>query len=1118
MATLLSVLLSAAAALAADSSSAPAQLLRFPATNGEQIVFSSAGQLYTVDKAGGTARRLTSTPGYAIFPRFSADGDQLAFTAQYDGNTEVYVMPAAGGEPRRLTVTATLGRDDLADRMGPNNIVMTWRNTAPQIAFRSRAIEYNSFNGQLYTVGLDGDVPTRLPLPRGGFLSYSPDDTKIAFNRIFREFRTWKQYRGGMADDVWIMNLADGALENLTDHPAQDIFPMWASDGRVYFASERTPRANLFSIDLATRELRQHTDFADFDVKFPSLGPDAIVFENGGQIWRFDLAAQTAAAVPITVIDDRTDTRPGLESVEDFIADVTPAPDGARVAVTARGDVFTVPAQHGPTRNLTRTPGVHERDAVWSPDGKWVAYLSDASGEFELHLRAQDGSGEEIQLTDDATAYSFAPQWSPDSKKLLWADRTQRLRVLDVDTRTVTDIGHNPDWPITSYTWAPDSNWVAWVRQDPLTLGHIILHNLVDGTDITATDKWYNANSPAFSADGKWLLFASGRDFNPIYSDVEWNYAYMDMERVYLLALAKDTPSPLAPRSDEVNAKDNDAKDEKDSDTDKESDSDKKNGDKKSDEPAKPVVVKVDAEGLFDRVIGLPIVPSNYSRLHYIEGNVYYHREPGSAVTGGGGGEGFGGDSGRQPVIARYNFEERKETVLGSYADFQVTADNKKMLLLGNDDTYALVDLPAKGSLEVKPEQKLDFSGLEMTVDPRAEWAQIFEESWRQMRDFFYDPAMHGVDWEAQRAKYGALVPAVATRNDLTYLIGEMIGELHIGHAYVGGGDRDQAPRIKTGLLGARLSRDEASRAYRIDHILPGANWRSNTRSPLTELGVNVSEGDYILAVDGRPVDAMDNLFAALVGKVGKQVKLTVNSTPTQDGAREVTIVPIGDEADLYYEEWVEQNIAHVNERTDGRVGYLHIPDMGPQGLNAFVRRFYPQLRKEALIIDVRGNGGGNVSPMIIERLQREIAMIELRRNGTPRPDPGYAITGPKVMLIDEFSASDGDLVNYRFRDSGLGPIIGKRSWGGVVGIWGSLPFIDGGQLMKPETGPYAKDGSAWIIEGHGVDPDIVVDNDPWREFHGEDQQLDRGIDEVLALLEQTETALPPPPPHPVKR
>lgn len=1120
---LLGLLLSlASAAFAAAPATSPTtvpqttRLLRFPASNGSALVFSYAGQLFTVPVAGGTARRLTNTPGYAIFPRFSADGTQLAFTAQYDGNTEVYVMPAAGGEPRRLTVSATLGRDDLADRMGPNNIVMAWRHTAPEIAFRSRATSFNPFLGQLLTVGLDGDVPTQLPVPSGGFMTYSPDDTKIAYNRVFREFRTWKHYQGGMADDVWIYDLKTGALENLTQNPAQDIFPMWANNGRVYFVSERTDRANLFCIDLATRETRQLTQFTDFDVKFPSLAPDAVVFENAGQIWRFDLATEKAAPVPIVVREDAASARPAFMKVADHIESVNPAPDGARVTVVARGDVFTVPAQYGPTRNLSRTPGVHERGATWSPDGRWIAYLSDASGEFELYVRPQDGNGAATQLTTGATSYAFRPLWSPDSQKLLWADRSQTLRFVDLATHQVTEVAHNPDTPIFSYTWAPDSAWIAWVCENNETPSHLELYSLAGGTNRPVTDTWYSANSPQFSADGKWLLFASARDFNPIYSDTEWNHAYKDMERVYLLALARDTPSPFAPRSDEVATLAEPAPSGPGAEQDKPDDPSRKPAETKAAKQA-PVTVKVDFDGITRRVVGLPIVPSNYNSLYLVGDGVYYRRQPGGPVSGGHGGEGFGGSSGREPMIVRYDLKKQKETVLGPGDDFDLTADNKKMLLK-RDDAYYLVDLPTD-KLDPKPEQKLNFGGLEAWVDHRAEWAQIFDESWRQMRDFFYDPGMHGTDWAGQRAKYGALVPAVATRNDLTYLIGEMIGELRIGHAYVGGGDRDNAPRIKTGLLGARVSRDPASRAYHIDHILPGANWNRDSRSPLTELGVDIKVGDYILAVDGRPVAAMNNLFSALIGMVGHQVVLRVNATPTDEGARDVTIVPIADEGPLYYEEWVQGNIDHVAARTGGRVGYLHIPDMGPEGLNAFVRRFYPQLDKDALIVDVRGNGGGNVSPQIMERLNREIVMINLRRNGTPRGNPGDQVFGPKVTLMNEYSASDGDLFPYRVKTLGLGKLVGKRSWGGVVGIWGSLPFIDGGELRKPESGPYAKDGSKWVIEGHGVDPDIVVDNDPRREFLGEDQQLDRAIAEVMAELAARGDAprIAPPPPYPVK-
>jgi tricorn protease len=1100
----LTVIVTTAAFLrAADDTT---RLLRFPATNDQAITFSYGGQLYTVAADGGTARRLTDAPGYAIFPRYSSDGAQLAFTAQYDGNTEVYVMPASGGSPKRLTTSATLDRDDLADRMGPNNIVFGWRHTAAEVVFRSRWHSFNPFIGQLYTVGLEGDVPTQLPVPRGGFVSYSPDDTKIAYNRVFREFRTWKQYRGGMADDIWIFDLKSGALENITDNPAQDLFPMWASNDKIYFVSERTPRANLFSYDLATKQTKQLTQFTDFDVKFPSLGGKTIVFEQAGQIWKFDLATEKSSAVPITIREDFAATRPALTNVAKSLASVSPSPDGQRVTVVARGDVFTVPAKDGPTRNLTQTQGVHERSARWSPDGKWIAYLSDATGEFELYVRPQDGKGAAIQLTSNNDTYPFALDWSPDSKKILWADRKQRLRFIDVATKAITTVAENPDAPIQQYSWAPDSQWVTYVKQERGTLAKIMLYGLAAQQTLAVTDGSYDSSRPNFSDDGKWLLFASSRDYRPIYSDTEWNHAYLDMERIYLVALAKDTASPFAPKSDEVAI----AKDEEKKPTDEKSDAPKST-------PKKPaaIVVKVDTDGLSGRVLGLPIAPSNYSSITMIGEKIYYRRAPGGPSGGGGGGEGFGGGAATKPVVALYDLKTKKETELGNFEGFEITANGKKMLIRSGRD-FSLIDLPS-AKVELKPDAKLDFSGLEVRLDRNAEWTQIFNESWRQMRDFFYAPNMHGVDWPAQRTKYAALLPSVSTRNDLTYLIGEMISELHIGHAYVGGGDRIEASRIKTGLLGAEISRDAASRAYRINKILPGENWQTKTRSPLTELGVNVRAGEYILAVNGQSVRDLANLYTALIGTVGKQVVLRVNAQPTDEGARDVTVIPIADEAPLYYEQFVAQNMAYVAQKTGGKIGYLHIPDMGPEGLNEFVRRFYPQLNKQGLIIDVRGNGGGNVSPMIIERLQRELTMINIRRNGTPSTNPAQMLLGPQVTLLNEYSASDGDLFPYRFREKGLGKLIGKRSWGGVVGISGSLPFTDGGDLRKPEFAPYAKDGKSWIIEGHGVDPDIVVDNDPAREFRGEDQQLDKGIEVILEELKTKGRTLPPPPAWPNK-
>ncbi|HWM26246.1 MAG TPA: S41 family peptidase [Chthoniobacterales bacterium] len=1096
------------------------RLLRFPATNDRQIVFCYAGELYTVPKDGGTARRLTSGPGYSSFPRFSADGAQLAFTSQYDGNTEVYVMPGEGGVPKRLTTTATLARDDISDRMGPNNIVMTWQNTKPLVVFRSRKKTFNSFLGELYTVGLDAELPQQLPLPRGGFASFSPDDSKMAFNRVFREFRTWKHYRGGMADDVWIHDFKTSKTDNLTNDPAQDICPMWGPDNRIYFISDRDGRMNLFSTDLAGKDTKQLTTFKDFDIKFPSIGKDSIVFEQAGYIWRFDLAKGQAAPVPIDIKEDLASGRSAFIDASKNIQSVTTAPDAQRVIAVARGDLFSVPMKDGTARNLTRTSNVHERDAVWSPDGKWIAYNSDATGENELYVRSQDGKGQPQQITSNADTYYYPAIWSPDSKKLLWSDRLQRLRYVDVASKAITQVDQDKEGEFPWYDWSPDSQWIAWARPEENGGNKVYLFSTADKKTTAVTDDWYSAENPTFSDDGKYLMLTSSRDFRPLFGQTDFSNVYRDLERVYLVTLARETESPLGPRSDEVGKKKDKDKDGDKKEADKKDTGDKKADDKKTDDKKggddkdkekdakKPVVVKVDLEGIQDRLVALDIPPGNYTNLRLVDNRIFYLRR---TVADDQAGDDDNADN-RKSHLCVYSLEDRKETVLGDVNTYEITADGKKMLVKIKKD-YAIIDLP-KDKLETK-DHELKLAGLDMMLDRHAEWNQIYHEAWRHMRDFFYVPNMHGVDWKAMRDKYAALVPSVNHRNDLTYLIGELIGELNIGHAYTGGGERPETPRIKLGLLGAEVSRDPASKAYRIDKILPGENWNKNARSPLTAIGVNLKPGDYILAVNGIPVSTLPNLYDALIGTADKQVILRVNSKPADDGARDITVVPAADEAPLYYRAWVQKNVDEVSKKTNGEVGYIHIPDMGQGGLNEFTKQYFPQIKKKALIIDVRGNGGGFVSPLVIERLRRALVMIGIARNGTPQTNPPQTFVGPMVTLCNEFSASDGDLFPYRFKAMGLGKLIGKRTWGGVVGIRNPLPLTDGGQIFRPEFAPYSKDGKEWIIEGKGVEPDIVVDNDPAKEFKGEDQQLDRAIEEIQTELKTKRFDLPPVPPFP---
>jgi tricorn protease len=1067
-----------------------ARLLRFPAIHGDQIVFTYAGDLYTVGATGGLARKMTNHEGFESFPRFSPDGKWIAFTGQYDGNTEVYLVPSTGGVPRRLTFTATLGRDDVSDRMGPNNIVMGWKHDNNTIVFRSRMNEFNDFKGQLYTVSLDGDLPAQLPLPRGGFCSYAPDDSKLVYNRIFREFRTWKRYRGGMTDDVWIYDFKTKTTENITNNPAGDIIPMW-SGNKIYFLSDRDSlkRMNLYSYDLTAKDTKRLTYFTDFDVKFPSLGDNAIVFENAGFIYRFDLATEKTVKVPITIADDMLGGRGGIVKVSDNIGNYEISPDGNRALFGARGDIFTVPAKYGAIRNLTKSPGIHERNAKWSPNGKWIAYISDATGEDELYIMPQDASGSPTQLTKGEDTYKYQMYWSPDSKKILWADKKLRLRYVDVETKAVKEVDQAKIWEFDEYRWSPDSKWITYTRPEVETMSRIYLYSLEEGKSFPVTDGWYNSSIPLFSADGKYLFFQSSRDFNPTFSQIEFDQAYLDMSRIYLVTLAKSTDSPFKPKSDEVSVKEDKPAD----------DAKGKKEEGKIDKKESTPVVKIDADGIADRIIGLPVTPANYRDFASVGNSLYYIRQ---------------GSKDEKPQFFLYDLGEMKETNLGEIDGYELSADMKKMLV-GKDRGFYIVD-PPKGKLDVK--DRLDLGGMDVKLDRRKEWKQIYNECWRQMREFFYAPNMNGVDWEGVRKKYEPLVDYVNHRADLTYLIGEMIGELSSGHTYVGGGDMPHAKRIQTGLLGAKLERDPDSKYYRIVKILKGENWAKATRSPLTEVGVNAHEGDYIVAVDGKPTSEMANIYESLVNTVDKQVRLKLNAKPQESGSREVTVLPIGGEAGLYYYNWVENNVKKVDAATGGKVGYLHIPDMGVGGLNEFVKHFYPQLRKKAIIIDVRGNGGGFVSTLVAERLRREIAMVGVARNTVQSPNPGDMLYGPKVCIADEFSASDGDIFPYRFKKYGLGKVIGKRTWGGVIGIRGSLPLLDGGFLNRPEFAIYDADGKGWIVEGRGVDPDIIVDNDPAQEYAGVDQQLNKAIEVILDELKTQEKTLPPVPDYPIKK
>ena len=1071
------------------------RLLRFPAIYGNQIIFTYAGDLYTVDKTGGVARKLTNdSEGYEMFARFSPDGTNIAFTGQYDGNTEIFLIPAEGGVPERLTYTATLGRDDISDRMGPNNIVMTWKDDN-NIVYRSRKQSFNSFKGQLFLINKEGGLSEELPLPVGGFCSYSPDKTKLAYNRVFREFRTWKYYRGGMADDIWIYDFKSKKTENLTNNPAQDVFPMWKGE-KIYFCSDRDRTMNLFVIDLNTKETRKLTNYTNYDVKFPSMGDAAIVYENGGFIYIFDLATEQSVKVDVRIANDFITGRNQLKDASKIINSFTISPDGKRLGFDARGDIFTVPVTSGVTKDLTLSSGVHDRDVAWSPDGKYLSFISDQTGEDEIYIINQDGSEPAAQITKNADTYKYFPVWSPDSKKLLWSDKMLRLQYVDIESKEVTVVAETREFEYNDYVWSPDNKWIAYTQPAQRGESKIFLYEVASKKATAVTDGWYDVGDPSFSSDGKYLFFTSNRDFNPIYSWTEWNHAYNDMSKIYFVTLAKSTPSPFAYENDEVAVKDKGG--EKTSVAKASADKKDEGRGKKEEEKVlkEEKEVKVDLDGIIARTVILPIDAGIYWGINAIDDNVYYVRSK----------------RGDQPTLCLFDMKDKKETELGDYGNYEIAADHKKMVL-EKGDKYAVIDLP-KSKITVK--DYVDLSNMKIMVDLQAEWNQIFNESWRQMKYFFYAPNMHGLDWDVIRAKYAPLVPYVNNRNDLNYIIGEMVGELSVGHAYVSAGDKPKPQRIKLGLLGAIITRDQSG-YYHIDEILQGENWSKKNRSPLSEMGVDVVEGDYIIAVDGITTKEMSDIYQSLVNKAGVQVELTVNGKPVPDGAHKTLVVPVDDEADLFYYNWVQDNIRKVDEATSGQVGYIHIPDMGVGGLNEFVKYFYPQLTKRALIIDDRGNGGGNVSPMIIERLQREAVIMRMARNTDPTPGRIAFMWGPKVCLIDQYSASDGDLFPFQFKQLKIGKLIGQRTWGGVVGIRGSLPFIDGGSLQKPEFANYDFATNQWAIEGVGVEPDIEVVNDPAKEYAGEDEQLNKAIEVILEELKNWPEKLPEIPPYPDK-
>ena len=1135
---------------AASTTDAPSHLLlRKPTVSAKQIAFSYGGDLWIVDRAGGDARRLTADVGIETAPVFSPDGSLVAFTGEYDGNEDVYVVPAEGGAPRRLTTHP--GSDQVAG----------WTRDGRRVLFRSGRNSYSRFD-RLFTVSVDGGLPEELPLPMAEEGSYSPDGTHLAyvpytnFRESTRFYRGLKHYRGGTASPVWIASLADSTIEKVPRTDSNDSAPMWVGD-RIYFLSDRNGPVSLYAYDTKTKQVGEALAGDGQDIKSVSAGPDAIVFEKLGSIHLFDPASGKEHPVDLRIAGaDFPVARPRFVKVADQVQNAGISPSGVRAVFEAHGEILTVPAEHGDVRNLTSSPAVADRDPDWSPDGKWVAWFSDESGEYALHLRSQDGLGETRKIDlGRPGSFFYQPRFSPDSKKVVYFDKRLKLWYVDladgkpvlVDTAPYDESGYET-------AWSPDSRWIAYTRQLPSHMHAVFVYSLETKQTHQVTDGLSDAALPTFDRSGRYLYFAASTDVGPVMASSMASFRIPVTRSGYVVVLRNDLKSPLAPRSDEEtdasadkaakpdecsvdeqqgkeskedaaakpeSGKPKDGKEAKAKDGKETRGKDAKDAKK---EPTEPV--RIDLEGIDQRILALPFPARNWSGMAAGKSHAIYLLESPAVDDGGGNGA---------QTLHKFDLCTRKtDKVLDNVSDFHLSANAEKALYQqlpppdpmadpdqggpGRHGQWLIKAVDALGkppdpSAAGKPDGSLKTDAMEVYVDPPAEWKQMYEETWRIERDFFYDPNLHGADVKALDAAYRPFAEKLVSRPDLNYLMADMLGEITAQHIYIAAGDYPEVKQVTGGLLGADY-RVENGR-YRFWHILKGENWNPRLRAPLTEPGVNVHEGDYLIAVNGRDVKGTDEVFSFFQETAGKAVVLEVAADPTGKGARDVTVVPVADERSLRQRAWMDANRRKVDELSGGQLAYVYLPDTFVGGYTNFNRYFVPQSDKKGAVVDERFNGGGWIADYIVDWLARPRLLAAMTRDGKDSPVP-VSIFGPKVMLINEYAGSGGDALPWMFRRLGSGPLVGTRTWGGLIGIGGYPPLIDGGFISAPRWAAYNPDTGEFDVENKGVAPDVEVELDPhaWRE--GRDPQLEKGVAVALDLLKQHPAPEPKRPPYPI--
>lgn len=1117
-------LFSCAASAPADASSAPqparaaaaqpaAQagvqphggMLRYPDVSATQIVFVYADDLWLVPREGGVATPLASPPGLEVLPRFSPDGNSIAFVGNYDGAKDIYTIPTRGGIPTRVT------------HMSGGESLSNWTSDG-KLLFFTNALAGRDRQVQLFRVAPEGGMPEKLPVPYGAFADISSDGKWLAYTPHTADNRTWKRYRGGMQTDIWLFDLESHAAKQATSWEGTDTAPMWHGS-QLYYLSDDGPshRLNLWTLDPATLKKKQLTNYADYDVKWPAIGPGAngggeIVFQHGAELALFDIASGKTSVVHVTIPGAQPKLRPREVDVAKFLSNWDISPTGKRLAVGGRGDAWSIPAKDGSPRNLTRTSGAAERDPSFSPDGKSIAWLSDASGEYEIYLAPADGSGEAKQLTHDGHAFRRLLCWSPDSKWIVFSDKTGTLYVESAEGGAPRTISKDPwagDLIGFPPSWSQDSRFLAFSEpSEDNANSHLVIWEVESGARHDLTSGMFDDSQPAFDRKGDYLYFRRRGHFSPLYGEIETSFIYANTGQLALVPLRADVKSPFAPKSDEEEAKkDEDAKKDgaksdatKDDATAKKDDAaGKKDGDekkddtKKSDKPA----WKIDFDGFERRAILLPVEPGVFGQMAVNDaGALLYLR-----------GSPQGDETPTTLKILDVSADEPEEKNVATANAFALSADGKKLLALTQGGPQ-IGDAKADTKLEAVP-----LSGLRTQIDPREEWRELFEDAWRLYRDFFYDPGMHKVDWKRVHDQYAAMLPDCASREDLSFVIREMISELNVGHAYYNGGDVGDEPHASVGLLGCDFALEQG--AYKIARILEGAPWDTDARGPLSQPGVDVKAGDFLLAVNGVALDPKLDPWAAFSNLADKTVTLTVSAKPALDAsARKLVVQLLASEHDLRYRAWIEEHRKYVEQKTGGKVGYVYVPSTGLDGQNDLVRQWQGQLQKQALIVDERWNSGGQIPTRFIELLNRPVTNYWARRDGKDWTWPPDAQQGPKCMLINGLSGSGGDAFPYYFRQARLGKLIGTRTWGGLIGLSGYPALIDGGDVEVPSFAFYEKDGT-WGIEGNGVEPDIEVIDDPSKMVDGGDPQLDRAIEEMLGELKTHPFVRPARPAYP---